>query len=148
MVKCTSCEHENMSDAQFCEKCGSSLNIAMDENDRKDVDESDSGEISTTEINSSSTDDDYVNRPRIVYSKKPATALILSLLFFSFGQFYNGQILKGMIFIVVIIVLAHIFYPIGLILSFLMIIYSGIDAYRNAKAIDENNGNYFYTTND
>ncbi|MCL2114708.1 MAG: zinc-ribbon domain-containing protein [Methanobrevibacter sp.] len=102
--------------------------------------------ISATEFNGSY--DEYSQPYRPVYSKKPVIALLLSLFFGSLGQFYNGQILKGIIFLLVIFALFNIFYPFGLILSFLMVIYSAIDAYRNAKAITDNNGNYFYTTNE
>lgn len=74
------------------------------------------------------------------YGKNPAVAAILTLFLFCLGQFYNGQILKGVIFVIILIILVYI--NIGLALLFL--IYATYDAYKNAKYIKENNGNYFY----
>ena len=101
---------------------------------------------SDTENKDSSTDKSNANIDGVEYSKNPALAFFLSLLFICLGQFYNGQIFKGIVFVLIVFILFNIFKPIGIILGIIMIIYSAIDAYSNAKAITVNNGNYFYTT--
>ncbi|MDR2967860.1 MAG: hypothetical protein LBU74_07945 [Methanobacteriaceae archaeon] len=121
----------------------SSVESAVSEHSTNEIN---MGEMFTTGTDESVTDDGDVNSLES-YSKNPAIAFFLSLLFLSLGQFYNGQILKGIIFVLAIFVLFNIIYPFGSILGFLIIIYSAIDAYLNAKAITKNNGNYFYNTN-
>ncbi|WP_297898711.1 zinc ribbon domain-containing protein [Methanobrevibacter sp.] len=91
----------------------------------------------------------------IIYHKNKYLALFLSL-FPGFGQFHNGQILKGFLFIIISLILANLKYTHligGNILDTISLIYSGFyfynlyDAYKNASNINKNNGNYFYNEN-
>lgn len=78
----------------------------------------------------------------IKYHKNISIAILLSIFIVGAGQMYNGQILKGIIFIIIyylIIFLSPIF--------ILIWIYNIYDAYKNAKNINNNNGNYFYNEN-
>ncbi|KZX17298.1 TM2 domain-containing protein [Methanobrevibacter filiformis] len=86
--------------------------------------------------------DHYVNKSnnQIEYHKKPVLAALFSFFFSTFGQFYNGQILKGILFDVITVILTLIFIPLGLIFK----IYTIYDAYKSAKYINQHNGNYFF----
>lgn len=71
--------------------------------------------------------------------KNPGVAAVLSFLFVGLGQIYNGQIGKGLVFIVVqIINIFLIFVVIGFITYPLFWIFGIYDAYDTAKKI--NNG--------
>jgi TM2 domain-containing membrane protein YozV len=70
--------------------------------------------------------------------KSPGLAAVLSFLFTGLGQIYNGQIGKGIAFVVVgIILLVTVIILIGFILYPLFWIYNIYDAYRTAKRINE-----------
>lgn len=105
-MKCPSCETVNAANSKFCVSCGASLiqKVEPDEGIRK---------------NSS---------PRYVEGKNPVLATILSLLITSSGQFYNGDILKG-ITMVICFVLFLWTGPLLLLLP----VWSAIDAYNVAK---------------
>lgn len=89
----------------------------------------------------------------IKYEKNVWIAFFLSLM--GWGQYYNGQILKAVIFAFIfamfntILSIEHESLIIDIIaISFLIFyIYTIIDAYHNAKFINEYNGNYFYNEN-
>jgi TM2 domain-containing membrane protein YozV len=68
--------------------------------------------------------------------KNPVLALILSLIIVGVGQVYNGQIVKGIIFFLVAVILGLT--GIGLIISFIIWLYAMYDAYNTAQRI--NNG--------
>ncbi len=69
--------------------------------------------------------------------KNPSLAAILSLLFTGLGQVYNGQITKGILFIIIGVVLAAlIFFLVGIVLYPLFWIYNIYDAYSTAKGIN------------
>lgn len=75
--------------------------------------------------------------------KNPGIAAVLSFFIPGLGQIYNGQIMKGIIFIV----LASIFGAltlvlIGYILYPLFWIYNLYDAYNTAKRINERQAGY------
>jgi len=155
MVKCESCGYENMLNAKFCKGCGNPLdsngsNINETIENEHSVSKNKfnrtpaTGIIGETNI-PGNNGNNYANYSRF-YHKGSVLAFFLSFFFLSLGQFYNGQILKGIIFVLVIFVLfSYVPFPFSLILGFLMVVYSAIDAYLNAKAITKNNGNYFYT---
>lgn len=63
--------------------------------------------------------------------KSAGTALVLSLLFCGVGQFYNGQIGKGLLMMFLCVVLWAAF------LGWIINIWSMIDAYQTAKAMNE-----------
>lgn len=72
-----------------------------------------------------------------VQKKNEGLAAVLSFLFTGLGQIYNGQIAKGIIFVVVGIVFAGlIFVLIGIILYPIFWIYNIYDAYATAKKIN------------
>jgi TM2 domain-containing membrane protein YozV len=69
--------------------------------------------------------------------KNPGLAAVLSFIFTGLGQIYNGQIGKGIGFLVLGIIFAlTIFFLIGLILYPVFWIYNIYDAYRTAKDIN------------
>jgi TM2 domain-containing membrane protein YozV len=75
--------------------------------------------------------------PQVVDSKNPGVSAVLSFFFTGLGQIYNGQIGKGISFIVVgILLLLMVFIFIGFILYPLFWIYNIYDAYSTAKKIN------------
>ncbi len=69
--------------------------------------------------------------------KSPGLAAVLSFLFTGLGQIYNGQVGKGISFIVFGIVLAFtVLFLIGFILYPIFWIYNIYDAYTTAKSIN------------
>ncbi len=70
-----------------------------------------------------------------VIKKDPGIAVVLSFFFTGLGQIYNGQIGKGLLFIVIqIINVLLMFVVIGFITGPLFWIYGMYDAYNVAKA--------------
>nr|WP_150111299.1 MULTISPECIES: NINE protein [Mesorhizobium] len=63
-------------------------------------------------------------------NKSAGVALILSLLICGLGQFYNGQIGKGILMFVLTIALWFVF------LGWIIMIWSAVDAYKTAKAMN------------
>lgn len=69
--------------------------------------------------------------------KNPGLAAVFSFFFTGLGQIYNGQLGKGIGFIVLgIVFILTIFVLIGFILYPLFWIYNIYDAYRTAKKIN------------
>jgi TM2 domain-containing membrane protein YozV/RNA polymerase subunit RPABC4/transcription elongation factor Spt4 len=69
--------------------------------------------------------------------KNEGLAAVLSVIFIGLGQIYNGQIGKGILFLVVGIVFAAlIFFLVGIILYPIFWIYNIYDAYSTAKKIN------------
>jgi TM2 domain-containing membrane protein YozV len=85
-----------------------------------------------------------VRQPRAAFyqepvyqQKNPGIAAVLSALFVGLGQIYNGEIAKGLIFMVayfISILLAFIF--IGIITTPILWIFGIYDAYNTAKKIN------------
>jgi len=174
---CLKCGHENTDNAMFCLECGNSLeSVNVDENSitnsnqinneksHNSINQLDgSGEvncplcgglISPTAVkcrhcgNWVKKDQSNVNIGP--YHKRPVVAALLSFFLGFLGQFYNGQILKGIVFVILFVIIgnlltAYVPYPFNTIFYFLILAYGAFDAYRTAKYINENNGNYFYT---
>lgn len=66
------------------------------------------------------------------------------------GQIYNGQILKGIIFFIIISLIFGTLGNIGLIpdsIYWILLLLTAIEAAYSAKYINDNNGNYFYNEN-
>ena len=73
------------------------------------------------------------------FYKNPSVATILSFFFMGLGQIYNGQIGKGIIFIILYgISVALMWVVIGFITTPILWIYGMVDANNSAKKINEN----------
>ncbi|MCM2272722.1 MAG: hypothetical protein NDJ18_09245 [candidate division Zixibacteria bacterium] len=72
-----------------------------------------------------------------VYYKNPGLAAVLSFFWTGLGQIYNGQIGKGIVFIVALFVsLLLMFLLIGFITTPILWIYGMWDAYKSAEKIN------------
>jgi len=73
------------------------------------------------------------------FYKNPSTATILSFFFMGLGQIYNGQIGKGIIFIILYgISVALMWAVIGFVTTPILWIWGMVDANNSAKKINEN----------
>ena len=73
------------------------------------------------------------------FYKNPSTATILSFFFMGLGQIYNGQIGKGVVFIILYgISVALMWVVIGFVTTPILWIYGMVDANNSAKKINEN----------
>jgi len=69
--------------------------------------------------------------------KNPGLAAILSFFFTGLGQIYNGQIGKGILFIIIqIINIVLMFVLIGVLTYFIVWIWGMFDAYKTAEKIN------------
>lgn len=76
-------------------------------------------------------------QPPTIHAKNEGIAAVLSFIFIGLGQIYNGQIAKGILFLVVGIIFAVlIIFLIGIILYPVFWIYNIYDAYSTAKKIN------------
>lgn len=72
------------------------------------------------------------------FYKNPAVATILSFFYMGLGQFYNGQIGKGVVFIILYgISLLLMYVIIGFVTTPILWIWGMIDANNSAKRINE-----------
>lgn len=109
---CNTCGAQIALQAEFCPKCGS--------------------RVSTQQM---IVQPQALTQP--VQRKNEGLAAVLSFLFTGLGQVYNGQIAKGIVFVVVGIVFAVlIVFLIGIILYPVFWIYNIYDAYSTAKKIN------------
>jgi len=75
--------------------------------------------------------------PPVVIYKNPGLAAVLSFFWMGLGQIYNGQIAKGIAFIVAYALSWVLtFVVIGLITTPILFIYGMYDAYRSAEKIN------------
>ncbi|GAH45265.1 unnamed protein product [marine sediment metagenome] len=73
------------------------------------------------------------------FYKNPSIATILSFFFMGLGQIYNGQIGKGVVFIILYgISVALIWVGVGFVTTPILWIWGMIDANNSAKKINEN----------
>ena len=73
----------------------------------------------------------------VVDRKNEGIAAVLSFLFVGLGQIYNGEIAKGIMFIIIGVILVFtIIFLIGFILYPIFWIYNIYDAYNTAKRIN------------
>jgi len=69
--------------------------------------------------------------------KSPGLAAVLSFFFVGLGQIYNGQIGKGIIFIILYVIsILLMFVIIGFITTPLLWIWGMVDAYKTAEKIN------------
>lgn len=128
---CSNCgEKIEDKNVKFCSNCGSELEKPKE----KIIEEK------PILNNEDKPEEKTISKTNKIYTKNPALAAILTFFLSCLGQFYNGQILKGILFVLILMVLIYV----NFILALLFIIYATYDAYKNAKYINENNGNYFY----
>ena len=72
-----------------------------------------------------------------VFYKNPGLAAVLSFFYMGLGQIYNGQIAKGILFIVVYsISILLMLILIGFITTPILFIYGMYDAYKSAEKIN------------
>lgn len=140
---CTECGEELKDSSKFCENCGvKTFNDAPITNEI----EEDIYEIEKKE--DKKIDERYnIEKAKIdseiTYEKSIGISVVLALVFPPLGQFYNGQILKGIIFLFINLLLGLISWALSLIFWIYMI----YDAYKTTKEINQNNGNYFFNEN-
>lgn len=73
------------------------------------------------------------------FYKNPSIATILSFFFMGLGQIYNGQIGKGVVFIILYgISVALMWVVVGFVTTPILWIWGMIDANNSAKKINEN----------
>jgi TM2 domain-containing membrane protein YozV len=79
---------------------------------------------------------DQIQGPPVFY-KNPGLAAVLSFFYMGLGQIYNGQIGKGIAFIVAYTIsIVLIFIIIGIITTPILFIYGMYDAYKSAEKIN------------
>lgn len=72
-----------------------------------------------------------------VFYKNPGLAAVLSFFYMGLGQIYNGQLSKGILFIIAYTISCLlIFVIIGFITTPIMWIYGMYDAYKSAEKIN------------
>ena len=78
---------------------------------------------------------------RMTSAKNPGLAAVLSFFFSGLGQIYNGQILKGLLFMAVQVVnFVLAFVVIGLFTGFVVWVWAIVDAYTSAELINARGG--------
>ncbi len=81
-----------------------------------------------------------------VFYKNPGLAAVLSFFFMGLGQIYNGQLAKGIFFIIIYSLSALLMMiVIGLITTPILWIYGMYDAYKSAEKINSDISRYHST---
>ena len=116
---CSSCGTSNDNAARFCLKCGTALAVAS------------AGPVPPPpEAGTMRGGAGATATKQFASGKNPAVALILSLIIIGVGQFYNGDVKKGLVMLVGTIVLGL---ATGGIAVLVFWIWSGYDAYQVAS---------------
>ncbi|UCG61406.1 MAG: hypothetical protein JSV52_13955 [Candidatus Zixiibacteriota bacterium] len=77
------------------------------------------------------------NQPPPVFYKNPGLAAVLSFFYMGLGQIYNGQIAKGILFIIAYsLSILLMILLIGFITTPILFIYGIWDAYKSAEKIN------------
>jgi TM2 domain-containing membrane protein YozV len=76
-----------------------------------------------------------------VFYKNPGLAAVLSFFYMGLGQIYNGQIAKGIAFMIIysiswLLIFSIILLPIGIVTTLILFIYGMYDAYKSAEKIN------------
>jgi TM2 domain-containing membrane protein YozV len=103
---CTNCGRQNPDESRFCVGCGTNLSVPPPDLNRP-------GSVKT-----------------FAQGKKPVSALVMSLLIVGLGQFYNGDVKKGLLMLVGAIVGGLASFS---LLWWVMSLWSAVDAYRVAN---------------
>ena len=117
---CPSCGSQLEPGQKFCPNCGFNLDPSVS--------------VGGTSVSGGTSP---VGTGPVVEKKTPIVSVLLSFLFPGLGQFYNGQSTKGIYFIIFAIVswiLMIIF--VGIILYIIVWLWSLIDAYNSAEALN------------
>lgn len=129
---CPLCGTENKEDARFCKECNEPLYTPTA--DKKDKDITSEDQIQKNNKGRTTPID---NQPPKFY-KNPSVAIILSFFFMGLGQIYNGQIGKGILFIILYgISVALMVVIVGFITTPILWIWGMVDANNSAKKINE-----------
>jgi len=138
---CPLCGTENEENARFCKECNEPLydpntnNTSKEPDRKKQIEEEEKTRVEAkgkTERKVS-----MANQPPKFY-KNPSIATILSFFFMGLGQIYNGQIGKGVIFIILYgISVALMFAVVGFVTTPILWIWGMVDANNSAKRINE-----------
>ncbi len=111
---CNTCGAQVALQAEFCPKCGSRISLQQ-----------------------VMAQPQAMVQPQHVQKKNEGIAAVLSFIFIGLGQIYNGEIAKGILFLVVGIIFALlIIFLVGIILYPIFWIYNIYDAYSTAKKIN------------
>src|ERR1700735_3376890 len=114
MTFCRKCGVANRESANFCKSCSTPLNA--------------DAEIAIRRV---------AQTAMINPAKSPGLAAVLSFFICGLGQIYNGQILKGLLLIVLYSVsIGLTFVLVGFITTPILWIYGMIDAYRTAERMN------------
>jgi len=114
---CAQCGAPNDAPAKFCFKCGAPLSQGATTSTSDPRTRGGSPPVTVAES-------------RVATGKNPAIATILSLLIVGLGQFYNGDMKKGAVMLVIALVAGAATVGLGWIG---VAIWSAIDAYRVAN---------------
>ena len=119
---CHSCGAQLDDNVKFCNKCGAKQLIDSTEKNQKQKEQE----------NDTNTQHMRTNADNVIYAdnKNPWIALVLSLLIVGLGQFYNGDIKKGIIMFAAVIITSTM--SVGIV-WFIIALYSAWDAWMVAK---------------
>jgi TM2 domain-containing membrane protein YozV/ribosomal protein L40E len=96
---CSKCGTENEKDAKFCNQCAARLNIICPRcSFENPPDAKFCGRCAATVSSEVGPSSATTTSPKGVKSRRPGVALLLSILIPGFGQIYNGQWRKTLIF--------------------------------------------------
>ena len=134
---CPNCGREIPDGSKFCPYCGAKLSLTgeSEETQIQSVLSEEEQKRSFKEELPKAKAQQYVR----VGAKNPGVAAVLSALWVGIGQIYNGQIGKGILFIILYgISLLLIFVFIGWITTPIIWLIGVIDAYKTANNMNKN----------
>jgi len=135
---CPNCGKEIPDGSKFCQYCGAKLSLTG---------ESEGGQVQSVlseEEQKKRTYEEELIRAKAqqsakVGTKSPGVAVVLSALWVGIGQIYNGQIGKGVLFIILYgVSVLLIFVGIGIVTTPILWLIGVIDAYKTANNINQN----------
>ena len=142
---CPNCGKEVKENSKFCENCGEALNTTKTTTETSTEQTTQTSQPKAEKVNEVAQIKEEpvtTSGAGIVYKKNVIVSVILCILP-ALGQFYNGQVLKGIVFMIVLTICQLINMTLYWIVFLIMV----IDAFLSARAINQHNGNYFYNEN-